>query len=370
VRVGGDVVALDLASGPEITLAALTPDRYEVTSVSADDGAAVHWEQHRGGVGISRIDRSPTGLAGVYRIGLREAAQAIRLFDDRPPPATALQPLLDSAAPGAVVQLGEGRFQGPATVPDGITVRGMGWEKTTILGDEQTAVHLGNGSRLEHVHLTEAPERYWIFPAPSVVLRGAGAAVVGCRCDGHVVVTGDDASVLSVVGIGVIGSAERLTVERCALKGMRWDVGIEITGGAGHRITRNEIVEHLCAVRLTGASASIVAENRLEGRWWGVHLSRCDHVEVRENSIRQSMRAIDVEAGNGSAVSGNRIADGDSGALIESGATDVTVIDNHIERCRIGIVVWDAPTTRLGPNTFVDLHEEDPVVHGPDVDPG
>jgi hypothetical protein len=48
------------------------------------------------------------------------------------------------------------------------------------------------------------------------------------------------------------------------------------------------------------------------------------------------------------------------------GATDTSVIDNHIERCRVGVLVWDAPTTRVGPNAFVDLHEEEPVVFGPD----
>jgi len=52
--------------------------------------------------------------------------------------------------------------------------------------------------------------------------------------------------------------------------------------------------------------------------------------------------------------------------LIEFGATDTAVLDNHIERCRIGVLVWDAPTTRVGHNTYVDLHEEEPVVTGPE----
>jgi len=33
------------------------------------------------------------------------------------------------------------------------------------------------------------------------------------------------------------------------------------------------------------------------------------------------------------------------------------------------LLVWDAPTTHVGPNTYADLHGEDPVVHGPDTDP-
>ncbi|HEY4331117.1 MAG TPA: hypothetical protein VGM78_01055, partial [Ilumatobacteraceae bacterium] len=70
-------------------------------------------------------------------------------------------------------------------------------------------------------------------------------------------------------------------------------------------------------------------------------------------------------------VNGNWIADGDSGAVVDSGASNTTLIDNHVERCRIGILVWDAPTTQVGPNTFVDLHRADQdgadaVLWGPD----
>ncbi len=370
VRSGDEVVAIDLAAGAELTLAGLTPDRYEVFAIEADDGGALHWEQHGGGVSISRIDRSPTGLAGVYRVGLREPPQAIRLFDDRAVNALALQPLLDAAEPGAVVQLADGRYQGPVTVPDDVILRGMGWNRTEIVGNGETVVHLGARTRVEHVHLTGCAERFFNVPIPAVVVRGDDATVLGCRSDGHVIVRGNDATIVSLIGIGILSTGERLTVERCALKGMRWDVGIDITAGTGHRIIRNEIVEHLCGVRLTDASASVVSDNRIEGRWWAVHLARCDHVEVADNTIHHTMRAVDVDGGNGSVVTGNWVADGDSGALVAFGATDTAVIDNHVERCRIGLLLWDAPTTRVGPNTFVDLHEDVAVVIGPDVDPG
>jgi nitrous oxidase accessory protein NosD len=198
------------------------------------------------------------------------------------------------------------------------------------------------------------------------MITGGSAALVGCHCDGHVVVTANDVAVQAVTGIGIVGFGERTTIERCTLKGNRWDVGIELTGGSGHSIVQNEIVDHLCNIRLRDTSASVVSENRLEGRWWAVHLANCDHVAVIENNIQHSMRAVDVQSGNGSIVTGNWVADGDSGALVEFGATDTSVIDNHIERCRIGVLVWDAPTTRVGPNTYVDLHEEDPVVIGPE----
>jgi alpha-L-fucosidase len=370
VRVDAEVIAVDLAAGSELILTAITPDRYEVAGIDADDGGAIHWEQSNGGVTVSRIDRSPTGLAGVYRMRLREAPEAIRLFDERDSFARSLQPLLEGASPGDVVQLHEGRFQGPATVPRGVTLRGMGWDRTAILGGGQTAVTLQSGARLENIHLLDGPARVFNFAAPIAVLRGSSAVVSGCKCDGHLIVEGDDAVIRSVIGIGVIGAigVERVTIERCAFKGMRWDVGIQLDGGSGHLINRSEVVEHLCNIRLSNANAATVSENRLEGRWWGAHLVRCDNVEVVDNTVQHTMRAVNVEGGSGCIVTGNWIADGDSGALIEFGATETAVIDNHVERCRLGVLVWDAPTTRVGPNTFVDLHEEQPIVRGPDTD--
>lgn len=367
VRVDDDVIAVDLTASTQFTLAGLTPDRYVVRSIGADDGCDVQWEQRADGVTVTRLDRSPTGLAGIYRIGLHPVAERIRLFDQGADSPRPLQPLLDSAKPGDIVQLADGTYQGPITVPDGITLRGMGWDRTTIVGGGQAAVHVGAGARLEHVSLSEGPKRFFNFHAPIAVINGAGAAIVGCHCDGHVIIAADDAVVQSVSGHGIVGIAERITIERCTLKGMRWDVGIELTGGSGHSVVQNEVVDHLCNVRLRDASASVISENRFEGRWWAVHLANCDHVAVIENNIQHTMRAVDVQSGNGAIVTGNWIADGDSGALVEMGATDTSVIDNHIERCRIGVLVWDAPTTRVGPNTFVDLHEEDPVVIGPET---
>jgi alpha-L-fucosidase len=369
VLVGDELVAIDLAAGAEVVLAGLTPDRYEVHAVAADDGGAVHWEQHRGGVVISRIDRSPGGLAGVYRISLQPAAEAIRLFDDAVPEVVALQHLLDAATAGDIVQLHEARYAGPAEVPDGVIVRGLGWDRTSLRIDSGTAdrtgvVRLGAGSTFENVHVSGEA-----VAGTLVECAGEGAVLAGCRIDGRVAVTSDDVVVRSVISTGVHVDAERVTIERCTLKGAdRRDIGISITGGAGHRIVRNEIIDHLCALRCTDVSASVITENRLAAQWWGVHLQRCDHIEIADNQIQSTMRAIDVDGGNGSVVTGNWVADGDSGALVQFGATDTAVIDNHIERCRIGVLVWDAPATRIGPNTFVDIHEEDPCVFGPDAD--
>ena len=243
----------------------------------------------------------------------------------------------------------------------------MGWDRSSIVGangvsgDPNTSgVRLADDARLEAIHIAGHKS--------TLTLDGSGSAVVGCRCDGPIAAIGHDAQILSVIGTTILIGGERAVVERCSLKGSFDDVGIETDGGFGHRIVGNELVDHLCSIRMHDASASRVAENRCAARWWAIHLVQCDHVEVLDNSIRNTMRAVDVDGGNGTVVSANWVADGDSGAVVEFGATDTSIVDNHIERCRIGVLVWDAPTTRIASNTFIDIHEEEPCVFGPDAD--
>ena len=363
VKTRDDVFAIDLAAGAEVVLAGLTPDRYDVTAVESDDGGALHWEQHRNGVTLSRIDRSPAGLAGVYRITLRDAVEAIRLFDDRPTPSIDLAALVDGAAAGDIVQLGDGSHHGLAAIPAGVTLRGMGWDRTSIT-PIAASLALAAGARLEHVRVADESA------VASVECSGTAAAIVGCRVDGRIAVSADDVVVVSTAAARIDVVAERVTLERCTLKGDgEIETAVHLDGGSGHRVVRNEIVDHICAIRATAVSASSIAENRLQARWWGVHLARCDHVDVTDNQIHNTMRAVDVDGGNGSIITGNWVADGDTGALVQFGATDISIIDNHVERCRLGVLVWDAPTTTLGPNTFVDIHEEEPCVFGPDADP-
>ncbi|MCU1395069.1 MAG: putative glycosidase [Ilumatobacteraceae bacterium] len=362
VVIGDVVAAIDLTAGSELVLAGLTPDRYDVHAIVADDGGAVHWEQHRAGVTVSRIDRSPGGLAGVYRITLRPAVEAIRLFDEAPPTPMVLEPLLAGVGHDGIVQLGEGGYSGPLHVPAGVTVRGMGWDRTLI--ELSGAVTVSAGATLENLHVLDPTGA-----EVSVDCTGDGAIIAGCRIDGSVNVLADDVIVRTVNAVDVRVEGERVTVERSTLKSDgSHDIGISVVGGAGHRIVRNEIVDHRCAIRFVDVSASSITENRIEANWWAVHLLRCDHVEVADNQMQHTMRAVDVNGGNGSVVTGNWVADGDSGAVIQFGATDTSVMDNHVERCRIGVLVWDAPATSIGPNTFVDTHEEAACVFGPDSD--
>ncbi len=74
------------------------------------------------------------------------------------------------------------------------------------------------------------------------------------------------------------------------------------------------------------------------------------------------MRAIDIDGGTLTQVTGNAVSDGDSGCLAQRGASDIEVSGNHWERCRVGLMAWDAGTVRHYDNTAVDLLQPDDVV--------
>ena len=354
VRVGEQVIAIDLMAATEATFSALVPDRYEIGDVVANDGAAVHWEQSRAGLSVNRTDRTPLGLAGVYCVDLRPAAEAISLFDPARQSPKPVQALLDAAVNGDIVQLSEGVYLGPISVPDGVTLRGLGWDRTAIEG-EKNEVILGIRSRVEHLDVRVGDVR----------LVGAFAAARSCRVGGEVTVTGDDATVQLVIARHVNGDADRTTIERCTLRGTPNEDGIQLSDGVGHNVAHNEVIGHSCNIHLRHITASLVQSNRLQGHISAIHLEQCEHIQVNDNTIQGTMRAITVTGGSSSTIVANWISDGDSGCLIEFGANDIAVVDNRIERCRIGILTWDA-SAKTDTNTFVELFEDPAVVTGPD----
>ncbi|MBG7604615.1 MAG: hypothetical protein IZT58_08255, partial [Actinobacteria bacterium] len=79
-----------------------------------------------------------------------------------------------------------------------------------------------------------------------------------------------------------------------------------------------------------------------------------------------TMRAVDVDGGTQALIDGNAVADGDSGCIVEWGASDCQVSGNCWERCRIGLLGWDTTGLHEQDNLSIDLHETDhAIVSGP-----
>ena len=348
--------------------AALDRSEGTVRAIRTLDGTEMLFEQDDHGVTLERGPRRQSRLPVVYQVDLDEVPEApIELFPGGTTAAIELAPLLDGARPGAIVQLGDGRYVGPARIPDGVTVRGLGPHRTTIDGLESAAVVLGTRSRLEHCSVRGAGDRIAWLPRFVVSITGDQACVLGCHIDGHVEITGNGARVTSCRASGVVSNgADAVTISRSSFRGMQWDCAVDLTGGSGHVIDGGEFRRVLQAIRLTGTIGAEVRGNEIHARWWGVQLIDTEGSMVFGNSIADTMRAVDVDGGTLAQVTGNAVHDGDSGCLVQRGASDAEVTGNHWERCRVGLLAWDAGRVRHHDNAMVDLLEPDAqVIVGP-----
>ncbi|MGH9135403.1 MAG: alpha-L-fucosidase, partial [Ilumatobacteraceae bacterium] len=349
--------AIDLSGAG--SFAALGKPAGKVRGIEASDGAPIEWDQLDDCLRIRRLDRSRLATAAVYHVELGDPPDApIELFTSPVHGPVELAPLLADVAPGSIVQLGDGTYLGPVRVPAGVTLRGLGHDRTVIDGRESTAVTLARGARLEHVTVRGGGKRVAWFPRPALAIAEPQTLVLGCHVDGHIVVSADDSRIRASHAAGVVaGGVERLVVSRSHFTGMRWDVGVEITGGAGHLVESCELLHHLCAIRITDAVGATVRGNTIAARWWGVHLVRTEAANVVGNAFASTMRAVDVEGGTLTQVTGNAVRDGDSGCIAEHGAAGVVVSGNRWERCRIGLLGWDVNGLSHHDNDLIDLHE-------------
>jgi alpha-L-fucosidase len=368
----GDVHVVDLSGRGRF--ATVTPDRYRVGAVERD-GTPVGYRQTDDGLhvdgGRSALERRARAGrlddVSVYRLTLTPVERPIELFEPRPREPIPLAPLLRDARPGDIVQLGDGTYLGPVTVPPGVIVRGLGGGRTTVDGGGDTAVVLERNARLEHLRVAGGPSRLAWFPCPAVEVHGPYATLLGCRIKGHVVVRADDVVIRASVASGVVAEgADRLTVSRSQFRGMRWDVGVQLLGGAGHEVDSCEFRDHLCGIRATDTTGTIARGNNIVARWWGIHLLGTEGAHVYGNFVDHTMRGIDIDGGTQAVIDGNAVCDGDSGCIVEWGASDCQVSGNRWERCRIGILSWEVTSLHAHDNEAIDLHELDAAhVTGP-----
>jgi alpha-L-fucosidase len=349
--------------------AATAERRHDEPQVGAT--VEVDFAQDSDGVRLLRQRRRPAvggGTSGpvVYRIDLREAVPAVELFAPSPSPPVELAPIVEGALPGSIVQLGEGVYAGPATLPTGVTLRGLGPDRTTITtADGEVAI--GRNARLEH--LCVSSDRCELRPdaAASVRVIADGATLLGCRVAGVLHVDADDTTIRASRLCELrAGGVERLLVSRAQFDGDRRRTAISISGGSDHEIDSCEFSGHMRAIHIIESTGVAIAGNHIETRWWGIHLERTDRCHVHGNLMVSTMRAVDVDGGSSALIDGNAVFGGDSGCVVQSGATDCEVSGNHWERCRIGMLRWNTPPVRTHGNQAVDLYEPDgELVVGP-----
>ena len=93
-----------------------------------------------------------------------------------------------------------------------------------------------------------------------------------------------------------------------------------------------------------GTGRARIDHNRIETRWWGVHLLDARDSVVRSNQVSHVMRAVDVEGAesDGNLVERLLALHCDTGLVVERGAQRSWLVDSWLHDCRVGVLVWEA----------------------------
>ncbi len=358
--------AIDRTSHRVVSVTAVHPRHDDIPVTFRHDEQGVQIEPDRRPV----AHEAAPSIASIttYRFELVDVEAPDTLFEPTAQPLLPLQPLLDHAVPGDIVQLGDAHYLGPATVPAGVVLRGLGAGRTTIGVSGGSPLRLDRNARLEHVRVTSgATDRDTDAMADgsphgvSVEIVGPFATVLGCTIDGEVAARADGA-VIRATGAGRISAADcnHLTVSRCQLAGSDdEDAAIDLIGGDDHEIDSCTVSGHRCAVRARQTVATIVRGCTITSRWWGIRLEATERAHIHGNRVSRTTRAVDVDGGSQALVDGNAVFDGDSGCVLQRGAAGCQVSGNYWQRCRIGLLAWGATAVHEQDNIAVDLHDSD-----------
>jgi alpha-L-fucosidase len=373
------VVALnvvDTASRDRFVVPGLGASAGRALSVVRSDGIDLGWGARAEDLEIVVQGRSAPQLATVYRVEIepRDGAPIVVTSPPEPgsveldgEPVGSLHDALAAATTGAVVTLGAGRYRAgpfPLKVPAGVTMKAAdaASARTVVIdGGGNHVVELGAGATLEDVTVTGGAPGYMFVPPTCVTARNGDAITVRhCVVDaislsggsGHRV----EANVVTTGNVVLDGTADSLVAGNFQ-HGLRWGVGIEISGGSGVTVEHNECHDDLCAIRVAGSAGARVERNRIETRWFGVHLRDAVGATVRRNRVGRTMRAVSVEGGRDNLVELNIVERCDTGVLLERDATATSVRENWLHGCRVGILAWGDRGSMLAGNAISEPRE-------------
>lgn len=397
---GDRLIAVDLEGRGHFP--ALRPERGQIVGVTRADGETLTWthtseglriEDHqrrpgsRSGAGIGRESSGAAGsltTVAVYQLLVRSPSRVeLGLFDTTEIPALEVQDLdalWADARPGTVIALGAGMHRALTPVPPGVTVRGLGAQRTTVIAPG--GLQMEAGARVEMLHVRGAADG---SHEADVGLRvtGADAVALGVHVDGVVRIAAPGAVLRGCELRGVHAHAiDRVQIVRCRIHGDHNEsgnsgghshgvgplagTGVRLEGGSGHLVDGCELWDLSIGIATVGSGHMTLRGNALRNVRTAIHLCSSEGAHLVATSVRTATRAVDIEGGSGHLIEGNSVARSDSGCVVRAGATDVVVAGNHWQQCRIGLLLWEAGTVQHRDNTVAHLLEpEHPVISGP-----
>ncbi len=291
---------------------------------------------------------APLALAALAVLGSAHAVE------HRVEPGTALQPLIDAAAPGEVLRLAPGRHAGPLLVDRPLALVGEPGAVIVGTGKGSVVTVTAPDVRIEDLEITgsgiDVPAMDSAIllhrTAPRAVVRGNrlidnlfgvylhGAAeslvegnVIDGRQDLRMAEAGNGVSIWNAPGARIVGNRIRYGRD-----------GIYVKVSRNNLFENNDFSALRFAIHYMYTNDSRVAGNRSRGNHVGWAIMYSERLEV-ENNVSDEDRdhGLLLNSTNGSRVIGNVVRRGGEKCVFVYNANNNRLADNWFEGCPIGI---------------------------------
>jgi len=273
------------------------------------------------------------GASGVGRLSGRIQSTLLLLLmaSATASPLPPLQPLLDAAAPRAILKLAPGCYAGPAVIRKPLTLDGQGQACIDNGGRGTVLTVQAADVSVRGLRLTGSGESFDTMDAGILVDTADRVRIENNRIDtvlfGIHLKAANDAV---VHGNTVRGQAAPLNLRGDAIR---------IWYGRGNRIEANDIA-HLRDITLTNAPANQIRNNRIRHGRYAVHLVFSPDNIVAANDIAHTTTGIVVLYSDRVRVEDNRIhhVRAEAGAALAFKETsDTQVQRNEVLHCAVGL---------------------------------
>jgi parallel beta-helix repeat protein len=242
-------------------------------------------------------------------------------------PGESIQAAIDKAEEGAVICLAEGTWEENLVIGKGLTLRGLGPEKSVIKGVKE-------GEPV--ILIISDAEIGVIVEGLTLAKAKGGCAEWPLRC-------ADGLSFGGRVKATIRGN----TISR------NWDDGISMRGSAQATISGNTIWGNRDGISMRDSAQATIEENAISGNAWGINIRASAQATISGNTISGNGYGISMGDSTQATIEENTISENKEHGISMGGSAQATIEENTISgNERDGISMLASAQATISGNTI------------------
>jgi parallel beta-helix repeat protein len=294
-------------------------------------------------------------------------------------PGESIQAAIDAAKEGAVVCLAEGTWEENLVIGKGLTLRGLGPEKSVIKGvkEDEPVILISSNTEIEVIvgGLTIAEAKGWCAEEPlrcpnglslggkvkatisgNTISRNNGGDGIYMWGSARATISGNNISENWGDGIYMVESAQA-TIEKNTISGNGG--GIYMGKSAQATIEKNTISENKGdGIYMWGSARATISGNNISGnnggygKGYGIYMLDSAQANITGNTISRSNYGIYIEDSAQVITTGNTISENGWVGIYMEESAQATISGNTISGNWIGIYMLDSAQAKVENNTI------------------